>query len=97
PHTTFFPYTSLFRSDYNVRKQELIINDLKRYGIKTLLVDGYEEITKILREIESRFKKKTIFISGSAEVYSPYEKQESIEFIHKIDRKSTRLNSSHVK
>lgn len=72
--------------DYNVRKQELVINDLKRYGIKTLLVDGYEEITKILKEIESRFKKKTIFISGSAEVYSPYEKQESIEFIHKISR-----------
>lgn len=70
--------------DYNVRKQELLINDLKRYGIKTLLVNDYEEITMILREIESRFKKRTIFISGSAESYSPYEKQESIEFIHKI-------------
>ncbi|MDF1629474.1 MAG: SIR2 family protein [Alcanivoracaceae bacterium] len=72
--------------DYSTRKQELIINDLKRYGIKTLLVSEYAEITEILREIESRFKKRTIFISGSAEVYTPYEKQESIEFIHKLSR-----------
>ncbi|MFS1162620.1 SIR2 family protein [Aeromonas salmonicida] len=72
--------------DYNTRKQELIINDLKRYGIKTLLINDYSEITAILKEIEFRFKKKTIFVSGSAEVYSPYQKQDAIEFIHKLSR-----------
>ncbi|MGL4335281.1 MAG: SIR2 family protein, partial [Turicibacter sp.] len=72
--------------DYNTRKQELIINDLKRYGIKTLLINDYSEITAILKEIEFRFKKKTIFLSGSAEVYSPYQKQDAIEFIHKLSR-----------
>lgn len=72
--------------DYNTKKQKLIINDLKRYGIKTLLVNEYSEITEILKEIESRFKKKTIFISGSAEEYAPYAKQEAIEFIHILSR-----------
>jgi len=55
--------------DYNIRKQQLIINDLKRYGIKSLIIDSHQDITTILEEIERRFKKKTIFLSGSAETY----------------------------
>lgn len=73
--------------DYNSRKQQLVINDLKRYGIKSLLIDNYAEITSILKEIESRFKKKTIFISGSAESFDPYDRNEAINFIHTISKK----------
>lgn len=73
--------------EYNSRKQALIINDLKRYGIKSLLVDDYNDITDILAEIENRFKKKTIFISGSAETYHPYSKLEAVNFIHTLSRK----------
>ncbi|WP_299593859.1 SIR2 family protein [uncultured Microbulbifer sp.] len=72
--------------DYSCRKQVLIINDLKRYGIKTLLINEYGEIAEILCEIESRFKKRTIFISGSAEVYAPIERLNAVEFIHKLSR-----------
>ncbi|WP_181712803.1 SIR2 family protein [Vibrio tarriae] len=78
--------------DYNSRKQELVINDLKRYGIKTLLVDEYENITSILREIETRYKKRTIFISGSAEIYDPYSRAESVEFIHEISKRIVEKN-----
>ena len=74
-------------SEYNSRKQALIINDLKRYGIKSLLVDNYNDITTILTEIERRFKKKTIFIAGSAETYLPYNKLDSVNFIHTLSRK----------
>ena len=70
--------------DYNNRRQALAINDLKRYGIKSLLIDEYSDITKILKEIEYRYKKKTIFISGSAESYAPFEKNEAIGFIHNL-------------
>jgi len=70
--------------DYNTKKQQLIINDLKRYGIKTLLVDDYLEITSILNEIESRFRKRTIFISGSAEEYDPYNRDEALGFVHQL-------------
>ncbi|MGF1765757.1 hypothetical protein L4C32_20660, partial [Aliivibrio kagoshimensis] len=73
--------------EYNSRKQALIINDLKRYGINSLLVDDYSEITSVLAEIENRFKKKTIFISGSAETYLPYNKLDSVNFIHTLSRK----------
>jgi uncharacterized Rossmann fold enzyme len=70
--------------DYNSRKQELVTNDLKRYGIKSLMIDDYAEITAILKEIEKRFKKRTIFISGSAESYSPYDRNEALGFIHTL-------------
>ena len=73
--------------DYNTKKQSLVINDLKRYGIKSLKIETYEEITKILTEIELRYKKRTIFISGSAEIYNPYDKNDAVGYIHLLAKK----------
>lgn len=72
--------------DYNNRRQSLTINDLKRYGIKTLLVDSYSDITSILEEIETRYKKRTIFISGSADTYTPHNKYDAIGFVHNLSK-----------
>ncbi|MGQ1801345.1 SIR2 family protein [Serratia marcescens] len=72
--------------DYNSRKQGLMINDLRRYGIQTLLVDDYRQITDLLYAIETQFKKSTVFISGSADNYQPYTREESIQFIHRLAR-----------
>lgn len=58
--------------EYAKIKQALIIEDLKRFGIQTVLVDEYSEITTILQEVEKRFKRKTVFISGSAHTYGDY-------------------------
>lgn len=71
---------------YNLRKQELMINDLMRYKIKTLLVDEYTDITEILGEIERRFRKKTVFISGSAEEYGAWSRNEAQSFIHTLSK-----------
>jgi hypothetical protein len=73
--------------DYNLKKQLLVINDLKRYGIKSLKIENYSDITNILSEIEFRYKKQTIFISGSAEIYSPFEKNSAIGFVHNLSKK----------
>lgn len=72
--------------DYNVKKQFLMTNDLKRYGIKSLLINSYDEITEILNEIETRYKKRTVFISGSAEIYDPLDKNEALGFIHTLSK-----------
>ena len=63
-----------------------MINDLKRYRIKALLVDDYRVITDVLKEIENRFKKKTIFISGSAEEYGSWDRDTSQGFIHLLSK-----------
>lgn len=91
-HYTFIKRVSQGSDDeeiykYNARKQELMVNDLKRYKIKAILVDEYSDITNILYEIERRFRKKTIFISGSAEEYGDWDRQNAQNFIHNLSRK----------
>lgn len=71
---------------YNLRKQELMINDLMRYRIKAILVDEYSDITEILKEIERRYRKKTVFISGSAEEYGAWSRNEAQSFIHSLSK-----------
>ena len=73
--------------DYNLKKQHLIINDLKRYGIKSLMIEDYNAITLVLEDIEASYKKKTIFISGSAETYEPFDINEAQYFIHLLSKK----------
>lgn len=71
---------------YRLRKQELMIGDLKRYKIKALLIDEYSDITQILLEIERRFRKKTVFISGSAEEYGAWDRNKAQIFIHSLSK-----------
>lgn len=71
---------------YNLRKQELMINDLKRYKIQSLLIDDFSEITTVLREIELRFRKRTVFISGSAEEYGSWSRNDAQGFIHLLSK-----------
>jgi len=72
---------------YKLTKQRLRVNDLKRYNIKALLVENFTDITEILREIEIRFRKKTIFISGSAEEYGHWNRNEAQAFIHLLSKR----------
>lgn len=72
---------------YKTRKQELKILDLKRYRIQTLEVDDFDSVPQILEEIERRFRKKTIFISGSAEEYGPWGRQVAQLFVHALSKR----------
>ncbi|MDA8221265.1 MAG: SIR2 family protein [Desulfitobacterium hafniense] len=70
--------------EYAKIKQELQINDLKRFSINTILVDEYQEITRILAMIENSFKKNSVFISGSAEDYGAMPENAAIELLHAL-------------
>lgn len=69
---------------YNKIKQNLFINDLKRFGIKALIIQDYGDITNVLKEIESRYNKGSVFISGSADNYEPYSKDDALGYVFKI-------------
>ena len=56
---------------YEKTKFDLRIVDLKRYGIRALLVDDYAEVTEILKELSRHSHRKDIFVSGSASDFSP--------------------------
>lgn len=73
--------------EHDLRKQELYAADLKRFGMQPVYVDSYPEITEILKEIESLFKRKTVFISGSAVEYHYWGLSDGQAFIHKLSMK----------
>lgn len=81
--------------NYDKVKQELKTKDLKRYGINAVLVDDYSDITKILRNIERKFKVNKIFISGSAEKYGKYSEDEARSLMHNIS-KSLVFSNHHI-
>jgi hypothetical protein len=70
--------------EYKLRKQSLFIDDLKRFKLQPVYVETYQEITAILREIEILYKKRTIFIGGSAEEYGIWARNGAQAFIHKL-------------
>lgn len=67
-------------------KQELLIEDLFRNGIKVHLLDEYSEITEILRVLSNRYKQRTIFVSGSAYEYSPLKEEDATMFIQNLSK-----------
>ncbi|MFC3682641.1 SIR2 family protein [Hydrogenophaga luteola] len=74
------------------RRQELRVNDLKRFGIQTLLVAEYSEIPRILKRIESGFRKRTVFFSGSAEEYGSWDRQTALAFVHNLSMECVKQN-----
>lgn len=63
-------YSSDEAYSYDKAKQELQIDNLQNYGIQTVFIDSFEEITEVLKDIEIKVKKKNVFVSGAAEEYS---------------------------
>ena len=51
------------------------------------MVESYEEITQILKEIEQKFRMRSIFISGSAEEYGEWGRERAVKLVHKLSAK----------
>ena len=48
------------------------MDDLKRFSIKVLLIDEFDEVTDILAELVRLYEPRTVFISASAMNYAPW-------------------------
>ena len=81
--------------EYKKARQELQIEDLNRYGIFTCLVNDYNEITKILNTLVDRYRRKTIFISGSADNYGGFSEEEGRIFLHTLSMRLSE-NGYHI-
>lgn len=58
--------------EYETNKQNLRIEDLQRYGIQTLLIDEYTEVSEILEAIERHYYRRNVFVSGSAHEFGDF-------------------------
>ena len=72
--------------EYRDRKQQLFVQELLRVGIKTTLVAEYAEITDILRDVEARYKQRTVFISGAAHEYGSWSQAEGQLFVYQLSK-----------
>lgn len=78
---------------YNLARQNLRVKDLQRYGIESILVDEYSDITNILKAVEKRYLYKNILISGSISKYSDTWNKEKVDlFVHKLSKKLVSKN-----
>lgn len=78
-------------------KQGLLIKDLARFQIKVILVEKYSDITDILRKIERTYRRKTVFLSGRAHDFSPFNQQDVESFLCRLGKilieRSCRISS----
>lgn len=65
-------------------RQQLVIEDLRRYNIEALLVDDYKDITAILEELERRYRRRTVFVSSSAADFSPWGEENVVRFMRTL-------------
>lgn len=89
-------YTNDEEYNYEVVKQELRINDLKRFAIQTLLIDEYSQVTEILKRIEIHYRQNNIFISGSAEEYGSWGSTKALKFAHQLSKELIKLDYTVV-
>ena len=72
--------------EYRQRKQEFFIDDLKRFNIKTILIDDYSEIPVLLSTVEKRYNSKSIFISGAAHEYGSWSQSQAELVTHDLSK-----------
>jgi hypothetical protein len=77
---------ALARYEYDKTKQELRIIDLKRFGIQTVMIDEYSEVTDILRRLHQDVYRRSIFVSGSAHEYDPLGRARVDQLSHTVGR-----------
>jgi NAD-dependent SIR2 family protein deacetylase len=78
--------------EYKKIRRALIFADLLRFNIHVIEVKEYSEITDILNEIEHRYKRKTIYISGSAYQYGKWPAETVENFISLLSKSLVRNN-----
>lgn len=65
-------------------KQELVAQDLKRFHINVVFVDEYHEIQELLEKLYRQYKRKTVFISGSADEFGEWDKSDVENALFKL-------------
>lgn len=74
-------------TDLKKYKRQLVrANSLKRYGLNAVWINDYPEITEILKEIEVRYLRNTILVSGSAEIYGSFGDKRAGELLHELSK-----------
>nr|WP_210273501.1 SIR2 family protein [Rhizobium leguminosarum] len=81
--------------EYARIRQALVIEDLKRFNVKAVMIDDYAEITEILEELSRRYRRQSVFISASAASFEPWGEAAVFDFMRQLG-KALIANSAKV-
>ena len=73
--------------EYGKIKQEHEINDLKRYGIHTILIEDYNEIDELFNQSYKLYLTNSVFIAGSCRNYGEWDEDSATEFLYLLGYK----------
>lgn len=59
------------RYGYARNRQELKVEDLSTFGIRTLLMDEFDEVPELLRDLDTQLRRTRVFVSGAADDFEP--------------------------
>ncbi|MES5482117.1 SIR2 family protein [Bradyrhizobium sp. INPA03-11B] len=80
-------YSSSKEHAYAQARQRHFIADLKRFGIKVLLIKEYSDVTEVLETIERLYRRRAVFVSGSAAEFLPWDEASSKVFFRNLGAK----------
>lgn len=72
---------------YALNKQRLRIEDLENFGIKTLLVDDFDEVPRILEDLLTGYRRRQVFVSGAADDFEPMGREWLEGFAFELGRR----------
>jgi hypothetical protein len=78
---------------YRELKQHYFICDLKRFGIQTVLVNDFGDVTALLEKINANYKRSSIFISGAAAEYMTLSPIDAQLFLHNLSKQIASNNN----
>lgn len=85
PHRTEYGKAARFR--YELNRWKLRLQDLQRFGIKAVVVDDYDDIPELLRQIRVRAQRRRILVSGSYAVSETWDEGRLIDFCQELGRR----------
>ena len=71
---------------HQLARQKHVIEDLKRFSVRVLLVDEYSDITDLLTELVNQYRRRTVFVSTSAFNFDPWGRPAVMEFAQELGR-----------
>jgi hypothetical protein len=72
---------------YDRLKLNYKIKDLKRYSIQALIIDDYDEVTDVLKQLNQKTIRKNIFISGAVVDYGTWGKERTDDFVFQLSKR----------
>lgn len=74
-------------ANYERNRQALKVEDLATFGIRTLLVDDFDEVPEILEDLGRRLRRSRIFVSGALVKEAGHDESRSEEIADQLGKR----------